>query len=297
METTGRTLEEAKEAALDELGVDDIDAEFEIIEEPKAGLFGRVRKEARVRARIKPTKPRVKTDRRNRKRTKPKTNSAESSEGQDSDAGPDSEATPVLPDADAAQKSSDRAQKTKKNGPRQSTRTIENGKADNSTGDTVNTTLGVTAEGQAEIVHEFMVGLLDAAGLEGDVRHARVEEGIYEVEVLGDDLGILIGPKGQTLQAIQDLGRTVVQRRVQGGIDGRVYMDIGGYRKKRREALERFTIGIAEDVRASGSAKALEPMNPADRKVVHDTVNGIDGVTTRSQGEDANRHVVIAPAD
>src|ERR1700758_5786453 len=68
VETTGRTLEDAREAALDQLGVDEVDAEFEVLEEPRAGLFGRVRGEARVRARVRPTVPRPKEDRRDRRR-------------------------------------------------------------------------------------------------------------------------------------------------------------------------------------------------------------------------------------
>src|ERR1700756_1405416 len=68
VETTGRTLEEAKDAALDQLGVDEQDAEFEVLEEPKSGLFGRLRSEARVRARVVPTAPRPKVERRERRR-------------------------------------------------------------------------------------------------------------------------------------------------------------------------------------------------------------------------------------
>lgn len=68
VETTGRTIEDAKEAALDQLGVDESDAEFEVVEEPRAGLFGRLRNEARVRARVRPTAPRAKDDRRDRRR-------------------------------------------------------------------------------------------------------------------------------------------------------------------------------------------------------------------------------------
>ena len=68
VEVTGRTVEEAKEAALDQLGVDEQDAEFEVLEEPKSGLFGRLRSEARVRARVVPTAPRPKVDRRDRRR-------------------------------------------------------------------------------------------------------------------------------------------------------------------------------------------------------------------------------------
>src|ERR1700738_101064 len=67
VETTGRTVEEAKDAALDQLGVDEQDAEFEIVEEPRFGLFGRLRSEARVRARVRPTKPRPKEERRDRR--------------------------------------------------------------------------------------------------------------------------------------------------------------------------------------------------------------------------------------
>ena len=71
VETTGKTIEEAKEAALDQLGVDESEAEFEILEEAKNGLFGRVRREARVRARVEPTRPRPKADRRERRRKPP----------------------------------------------------------------------------------------------------------------------------------------------------------------------------------------------------------------------------------
>src|SRR3954451_12034000 len=71
VETTGRTLEEAKERALDQLGVHEEDAEFDVVEEPRVGLFGRMRGEARVRARVRPTQPRPKTERRDRKRRKP----------------------------------------------------------------------------------------------------------------------------------------------------------------------------------------------------------------------------------
>jgi spoIIIJ-associated protein len=83
---------------------------------------------------------------------------------------------------------------------------------------------------------------------------------------------------------------------VPGQAAGRIRLDVGGYRQRRREALERFTQSIAEEVRASGVQKALEPMSPADRKVVHDTVNEMDGVSTISEGEDARRRVVIIPA-
>jgi predicted RNA-binding protein Jag len=75
----------------------------------------------------------------------------------------------------------------------------------------------------------------------------------------------------------------------------RILVDVGGYREKRNAALRRFAEGIADEVKSSGDERALEPMSPADRKVIHDTVNEIDGVETRSDGMEPTRYVVIAP--
>lgn len=153
----------------------------------------------------------------------------------------------------------------------------------------------VTVEEQGAIVREFLDGLVDAFAFDADVSEERVDDETIEVQVNGPDLGLLIGPKGQTLQAVQELARTVVQRRSPGGHEGRIRIDVGGYRQRRREALERFTSQVAADVLSSGVQRALEPMNPADRKVVHDTANEIDGVTTVSEGEEPRRRVVIVP--
>ena len=148
---------------------------------------------------------------------------------------------------------------------------------------------------QGEVVRGFLLDLLDAFGLDGEVATTPAEDGAVELAVTGGDLGLLIGPKGQTLQAIQELSRSVLQRTKPGETHARVRVDVAGYRERRREALARFTRDVAEQVKASGVQKALEPMSPPDRKVVHDTVNEIDGVTTISEGEDARRRVVILP--
>lgn len=148
---------------------------------------------------------------------------------------------------------------------------------------------------QAEVAREFLVGLLDAFGVAANVETQDVGDETFEVAVSGEALGLLIGPQGTTLQAVQEITRTVVQRRT-GGRNGRIVVDVAGYRQKRRAALERFTREVAAEVRSSGVSKALEPMHPADRKVVHDTVNALEGVTTSSEGEEPRRRVVISPA-
>jgi spoIIIJ-associated protein len=257
VETTGRTVEEAKDAALDQLGVDEHDAEFEVLEEPKSGLFGRLRQEARVRARVRPTQPRPKLDRRERRRR------GGGREG-GRDGGP-------ARDAAAPDRSQPAPTKTTGAKPMQE----------------------LDLDAQGALVRSFLEGLLDAFDAEGQVRIEAVDEETIEAHVDGADLGLLIGPKGNTLQAVQELARAMLQKDGPGG--ARLRVDVGGYRERRREALERFTRQVAEQVLGSGTPASLEPMSPADRKIVHDTVNEIDGVRTTSEGEEPRRRVVIHP--
>ena len=148
---------------------------------------------------------------------------------------------------------------------------------------------------QGEVAREFLDGLLAEFGATGTVSVNELDEETVEVAVEGEDLGLLIGPKGSTLSALQEVTRTVVQRQT-GGRNGRLLVDVAAYRQKRKAALERFTKQVAEEVKASGVRRVLEPMSAADRKVVHDTVNDIDGVATTSEGEEPRRRVVIQPA-
>jgi spoIIIJ-associated protein len=267
VETTGRTVEEAKDAALDQLGVDEQDAEFEVLEEAKSGLFGRLRQEARVRARVRPTTPRPKVDRRDRRRKA------------SSDTAPAADEAPA-PKAPAKKRATKAAKAPAKQAAKQTT-----------TGAAPMEDLDLDA--QAANVRSFLEGLVDAFDLQGDVVVDIVDDDTLEARVDGADLGLLIGPKGQTLQSVQELTRAVLQKDGPGG--PRLRLDVGGYRERRREALERFTKGIAEQVLASGEATSLEPMGAADRKVVHDTVNDIEGVRTISEGEEPRRRVVILP--
>ena len=275
VEVTGRTVEEAKEAALDQLGVDEQDAEFEILEEPKSGLFGRLRSEARVRARVVPTSPRPKVDRRERRRGSRERGGRSGSGG--GGGGRSGGGQPGSRGQQGETRSSGRK------------------------GQTAVTTEQADAEveppslaEEAEAAKVFLEGLLDAFELQGQVGSDELDEETVEVAVTGSDLGLLIGPKGQTLTSVQELTRTVVQRKL-GARSGRLLVDVAEYRKARRAALERFATGVAGKVKDAGVPTALEPMNPADRKVVHDTVNAIDGVTTTSEGEEPHRRVVIMP--
>jgi spoIIIJ-associated protein len=152
----------------------------------------------------------------------------------------------------------------------------------------------VTVERQAETAVEFTAGLVEAFGAEAGVTD-EIDDGTITVRIDGDDLGLLVGPKGATLNAIEELVRAVVQRET-GGHGARVYVDVAGYREKRRAALAGFTRTLVDKVLETGEEQVLEPMASPDRKVVHDTVTEIDGVDTSSEGEEPRRYVVIRPS-
>jgi spoIIIJ-associated protein len=291
VETTGRTIEDAKEAALDQLGIDESDAEFEVLEEPKTGLFGRPRGEARIRARVVPKAPRPKQERRPRKGRPRK-------DGSGGDAPASGSTPPAKADEASTSDSTPRPGGRSRGGGRNRSGTNGGGRTATSKQEgNAMTEDEVPVGAQADIITEFLEGLLDALGAEGTIRRTEIDDETIELAVEGDDLGLLIGPKGQTLTAVHELSRTVLQRRATGRHLGRVRIDIAGYRQRRQEALARFVQQQAEAVLAEGTARALEPMNSADRKVVHDTVNEIAGVSTISEGADPHRRVVIVIDD
>ena len=151
----------------------------------------------------------------------------------------------------------------------------------------------LSLEEQAESARAFVAGLLQELGLPAEVSARVVDDETAEVSVEGQSLGVLIGPGGATLGALQELARTYVQKQT-GGHSSRIVVDVAGYRAKRVAALQRFTHQVAEEVKASGEERTLEPMSAADRKVVHDAVNEIEGLATRSEGEEPRRYIVIS---
>jgi spoIIIJ-associated protein len=152
----------------------------------------------------------------------------------------------------------------------------------------------ISVDEQAEQAVDFTRGLVEAFGAKAEVASNLEDEDTVLVDVTGDNLGLLVGPRGATLTAIEELVRTVVQRQT-GGHGVRVHVDVGGYRAKRREALAEFARQLAERVRDDDAEQALEPMSASDRKVVHDVVAEMEGVTTTSEGEEPRRRVVIRP--
>lgn len=176
VQTTGKTVEQALEAALDELGVHQEDVEFEVIDEPKAGLFGRFGgSEARIRTRLKPiSREKPQDKRRGRSKGGGRRN-----------------------DGPKRQKSANPPKPKQNEG---APRVDEN---------------NVSVEDQAAAAEEFVSGLVSAIGLEGDVTSS-VDDDVVEIHVEGSELGLLVGPKAATLTAIEELTRAVVQREAGG---------------------------------------------------------------------------------
>jgi spoIIIJ-associated protein len=150
-------------------------------------------------------------------------------------------------------------------------------------------------EEQADIAADFIEGLLDRLELDADVE-TNLEDGTMYVDIWGDgdDMGLLIGRHGATLDALQELVRSVVQRRVEERC--RVIVDVEDYRKRRRSQLEARAREIARRVAKSGREERMDPMNAYERKIVHDAAASVGGVTTLSEGEDPDRRVVIRKA-
>lgn len=309
VEVRGNSVEVAVEAALTELGLSSRDeANIEIVEEPSRGFLGMGSREALVRVSAKP-----KTEKRQRRRKRGSGGSDGRSEtrggrkqqggkegnrqqggrggdqsAQRSRQGGGRERTQRKPAENKGEtvggRGEGRSQRQEQRKPRAKERTMD---------EATTPEVEIDAEGQATVVAEFLNGLLDSFGLEGDVS-TRVDDDLIIADVAGEQTEALIGPKGSIMQSVGELTRTVVQRKTHRR--ARLRLDVGGYQERRREALRIYTARLAEQVLDDGGEIMLEPMNPADRKTVHDAVVDIEGVSSFSEGEEPNRSVVIALA-
>ena len=307
IEVTARSLDEAVELALDRLGVVEDELEYEVLDEPRTGLFGRLggRGNARIRARVKPLSREKPVDRRRRRRGGEQRsggggNSRESTTTTVGAARPTAREHGRDGAATGGERASggSRRRRSRGRGGSAAGRGDAAGgalvEADNSEGNDVDGAAVLTIDEQAGAATRFTDELVRNFGLTAQIEAEVVEDDI-ELRVVGNGLGVLVGPKGATLQALEELVRAVVQHAA-GGQSARLHLDVAGYRQRRREALAAFATQVADEVRNSGTERALEPMTPPDRKVVHDTVAELEGTETISVGEEPRRRVVIKPA-
>ncbi|WP_091552588.1 protein jag [Micromonospora pattaloongensis] len=147
---------------------------------------------------------------------------------------------------------------------------------------------------QSEIAADYVEGLLDILDYDGDIDEL-VAGGRPVVEVVGGRLQALVGQRGATLEALQELTRLAVFR--QTGTPSRLLLDVGGYRANRRKELAAVAKNAVEKVKEYGEPVRLEPMSAFERKCVHDVINALDGVQSESEGVEPNRRIVVRPVD
>lgn len=281
VEAVGRTVEEAVTEAMKALGEDSEDAvAVEVVEEPSKGFLGIGGKEAKVKVTRRPRKKR----RRSKAKSSDKRQSGNGARTGGQDQKPADRRSEARKDTGRHKPVSGRSDR-RKNGGRGS-KQEEKVAVDRSSDDKPD------IEEQAQVAREFAEGLLKAFGLDGQVE-TRVEEDVLYIEITGEQTEALVGRKGAVVQAVHELTRTVIQRKTFGA--PRIRLDIAGYAARRREALKIYAGRLAENVKAEGREAMLEPMNAADRKVVHDAIAEIEGVRSFSEGEEPNRSVVVAP--
>lgn len=273
VEVEGSTVDEAVALAMGELGIKDRDdAEVQIIQEPKVGFLGMGGKNAIVKV-TKAPKKRGRGRSRGRSSSKPRSNdkpeqsserkqqkSSNSNDRGGSRSGQGSKGNKPKPKGEKNMQRDDRPE-------------------------------AAPIEEQAEVAAGFLRGLLEAFGLDGTVE-TTIDDGVLYLAVNGQQTEALVGAKGSVMYSVLELTRTVVQRKTYGA--PRMRIDINGYAERRREALKIYTGKLAEQVIADEGEVMLEPMNAADRKVVHDAVAEIDKVRSFSEGDEPRRAVVIA---
>jgi spoIIIJ-associated protein len=249
VERSAPSVEEAVEAALDELGVSEQEASVEVVQEARGGLLGIGAQPAIVRV----TAPdRSGTDTRDRSVTE--------TDGAGGDDGP----------VDGAEHHA---------------ASIGDRDAD--------------AEGdQADIAADFIEDILERMGIRATVEIADEDGGSTYVEIWGEEdedaIGALIGRRGSTLDGLQELVRSVVQRHT--GERCTVLVDVEDYRKRRRDQVLRRADEAVARVRRTGKPVAMEPMSSYERKLVHDAIASIGGLDTLSEGQEPNRRVVVRVA-
>jgi spoIIIJ-associated protein len=282
VEVTGSTVDVAVEAALEELGIESADqAEVEIVEEGKAGFLGVGSRPAIVKVSRKPRK----RNRRNRRGAKGSANAGQQKKTPEKKNNGSGSGSKNGKGSRPSNKK--KTAEKKKNGSSKERRAMDSKATAEPKKDKPETSI----EDQAKVAEDFLSGLLKSFGLEGEIQ-TRIEDEVLYLDIVGEQTEALVGPKGATMYSVLELTRTTVQRHTFGA--PRMRIDIAGYGAQRREALTIYTGKLVEQVKESGGEVMLEPMNAADRKVIHDAAAAFEGVKTYSEGEDPRRAVVIS---
>ena len=268
--TTGKTIDLAIEAALTQLGLDRDSVSVQVVQQAKPGFLGLGAQPAKVEVTYEAPDPAPKVALSAASRSKPKAKKVEA---------PKQEVKQEAPKQETPAPKQERAPRTE--------RKPEAPKAPKEP-----KTYAPAAQGSVEEkIEVFLKGLLEQMGSDA-VPHAWKSEGHnYKVDLVGEDLGYLIGHRGDTLDALQHLANYSVGRNVEGHI--RISVDAEDYRAKREESLSRYARKKAQQVLKARRRTTLEPMNAYERHVIHAALQEMENISTHSTGTEPNRRVVI----
>lgn len=269
IEVRAKTVDLAVEAAMQELGVSNRDQlSVEVIQEPEKGFLGIGGQDAVVRV-----KRRKSRRRRNDRKKETRGQTQQQTARQKTQA----------PTKNGGGKPRGQRNQTQNKG-RHMSQSGENREPK------VDDRPDISIEEQAEIAGRFLEGLVDAYGLEGTVS-TQIDDGVIVADVDGEQTEALVGVRGSVRSAIHELTRTVMQRYAHD--TARLRLDIAGYAERRRQALTIYAERLIDQLMVEGGEIMLEPMSPADRKVIHDAAATREGVNSYSEGESPRRYVVL----
>ena len=293
---SAKTLDDAITEALIQLGVTSDQLEYDVIEKGNAGFLGIGRKQAVIKARrkvekkvndepvidfsdaVKEVMKDSKSDNyhkhNNRDNKKKKDNRKKENYHKNNKNVTASEKTEKVKEETVKTEKKEKNDKPHK--PVQERKEIELAKVEDIT---------------VKTCEEFLTNVLKAMDMEVEIKTSIDEEGALCIEMNGDNMGILIGKRGQTLDSLQYLTNRVANKAQEGYV--RVKLDTEDYRRRRKETLENLAKNIAHKVKRTRRSVSLEPMNPYERRIIHSALQGDRSVTTHSEGEEPYRRVVV----
>ncbi len=293
---TGKSIDAAVEAALAQLGLDREEVSIQVLQQAKAGFLGFGAQPAKVQvtyeAPDEPKKEAPKSALGSASRSKPKINNpAPAPKAEQPKPAPKAEAKPE-PKKEAPKQETPKAPKAERPAkPPRSEKKPEPKKEAPKAPREPKVYNPVEPGSVEERIEIFIKGLLENMGSQAVPHAAKTDENTYHVELVGEDLGYLIGRRGDTLDAIQHLANYSINRSVDGYI--RINVDAEDYRVKREDSLRKYARKKAQQVLKNRRRCALEPMNAYERHVIHATLQEMDNITTHSTGTEPNRRVVI----
>ncbi len=305
--TSGKTIDLALEAALNQLGLQRDDITYQVLALPKAGFLGFGAQPAKVQVTYEVPDPVPAAP------EKPKSALGSASRSKPKAAAPVRKPEPKAeelkaeaPKAEPKKPEAPKPEKPRAEKPRQEKKAEapkqpkpekpkaprqEKPKAEFKPAEPPKAYTVPEAGSVEEKIETFIKGLLEHMDSKAEPHCIKADTSTYKVDLVGDDLGYLIGRRGDTLDAIQHLANYTINREVDGHI--RINVDAESYREKREESLRRYARKKAQQVLKARRRTTLEPMNAYERRVIHAALQEMDNITTHSTGTEPNRRVVI----